>query len=350
MRVRDFLLFLLFLFSFLAFINIVSPIIDVYTPAYSGDRPVLRGLPAADVAAAKLRHAYRHPTFHIGVFGNSRVLMLSAESLKTSPRSFFNFGVGGQSFRQSVRMLQMLAMVDRMPQIAVISFDHPELGLPGGDPVSPGFFGRTSERIYDLWHLQQTDASAKNLAIFAWNNLVAELRRTQLNFTYSIVFARARLLGAAFISMAPLPNYFGTEGNRIEKLPHTTKAINWPIEFQRAERYLLLERDLDSLAQLATNGRRIIIYESPIAPAVHDHVEANLSANARDVRKRLFAGCVRRKLECFASPVLDGANRGLFWPDATHVPSSLLGDWIRGVIDVEKLVPPSVRDKNSNDL
>lgn len=350
MKVRDFFTFFFCFLALLAVINSAVPIADIYSRAHDGDRAALADLPAVDRAAAKLRHASLRPPFALASFGNSRVLMLNTATLKKLPGDFFNFGIGGQSFRQSNRMLQLLVSMDKLPETVLISFDYPELGLPGGEPVSPGFIERIRDRVDDMGHLQAAGVSTKALAVFVWNNLVAELRRFRLGFTYTVVTARARLIAATFVSMPALPNYFGVDGSVIEQPAAGSKNINWPKKFRRAERYALLEHDLDILAGLAARGSRIIVYESPIAPEIRDSAEANLSVNARDVRRRFFQRCRERNLECYPSPILDGRFRGIHWRDATHAPAQLLADWLLGVIGSGVPAASSANSKTSNDL
>ncbi|HWV55305.1 hypothetical protein [Pseudorhodoplanes sp.] len=78
-------------------------------------------------ALTQLKLGVRH-TFDIGLFGNSRSIMVGSQELDT-PCSFFNYSIPGTTFRTSVALLEALAAQNRAPNLAVISLDNLEIQM-----------------------------------------------------------------------------------------------------------------------------------------------------------------------------------------------------------------------------
>lgn len=84
-------------------------------------------LPLGDIAAIKLRHA-RHSQVAIGLFGNSRAVMVGAFDLGLAPDRFFNFALPNQ-FRRDIGRLGALARAG----LRVIIYESPLIPPSGAD-------------------------------------------------------------------------------------------------------------------------------------------------------------------------------------------------------------------------
>src|SRR5690606_28089219 len=70
-----------------------APQTDVFTPLAPTELVYLSGLGFAGVYAAKLAHGLAAPRHDVGLFGNSRSLMVGADDLGLSDATFFNYSV-----------------------------------------------------------------------------------------------------------------------------------------------------------------------------------------------------------------------------------------------------------------
>ncbi len=118
-------------------------------------RAALDRLPEEDITTLKLRHARAVPRYQIGLFGNSRSIQVGAREFRTgegeaASGSFFNFSVPGASIRQSVSMVERLAEIGKLPDVAIISFDNAALEFYG-NPVHPSPPARWLGAARDLW-------------------------------------------------------------------------------------------------------------------------------------------------------------------------------------------------------
>ena len=71
-------------------------------------KKVQKNFPEEDLAEFKFQHAKKKEIYDIGLFGNSHVLMVGSKNIKFTNQEFFNFGIPGNSFRQSVSFLNEL--------------------------------------------------------------------------------------------------------------------------------------------------------------------------------------------------------------------------------------------------
>lgn len=83
-------------------------------------------LPSDELAPLKFLRAINNPPTDIGLFGSSRILMIGVDDLAMLGHRMFNFALGGQSVRQSVRLLDELYGTGKASAIAVIAMDHVE--------------------------------------------------------------------------------------------------------------------------------------------------------------------------------------------------------------------------------
>ena len=148
---------------------------------------------ADDIADAKLAVALeRDRPFALGLFGNSRILPVSAADLAGDDG--FNFAVPGQSLRQSLAMIEALAKAGRLPARIVIAMDHVELGLPGDVPVTPRGPRRWLDRLSEGAAVSRA-ASPVAAAKYLVNAALLEGRSAMLAFNPTYLFAKLRVLG-----------------------------------------------------------------------------------------------------------------------------------------------------------
>jgi len=209
--------------------------------------------------------------------------MVGQEEVNADSSKFFNFAVGGQSFRQSVRMLEELHQQNKQPHIAVFSFDYVELGLPGGAPVSPDMVERVLDRTKDLKWLMAQRTTPKLVLVTAWNYLSQEMDAARHNLSLKVFFDRIQLLTGLTTEEQVHPKIFNVRSDgSVETVGLARQEFSQWLPNKRAEEYPLLELDLEKLSQLQDQGTRIIIYESPLAPSV------------RSEERRVGKGCRSR--------------------------------------------------------
>jgi len=285
---------------------------------------------------AKIEHARHLPRFDVGLFGNSRILMVSARSMGREPDRVFNFGVGGQSFRHSIYMAEQLAAFGKLPKTIIISFDHVALDYAGlwieyHDVASSmiGFF-RDIRGLFRSPDARKSD----------FNTLVHTLpRRTAARmghiFNLDRLGNKLQLFRRAYFDRPTSPATYDwrQDGSRQPSSKAKTRMDPSsevdPGMLSTDLRYPLLEDDLNRLVEAGRRaGSKVIIYESPLNPALSSEIEAGLDALAHDMRRRLFATCRKISLICFRAPKLP-LNRGeAFWADLTHPPAEFIGAWI----------------------
>jgi hypothetical protein len=296
--------------------------VSLETLSDPGRRWALSVLPAEDTASLKLRWAGSQPRYDVGLFGNSRAVMVGEPELAIQPRRAFNFSIPGHSIRQSIRLLEQLRLEGRVPSIVLISLDHVELGQPGGGGAFPPPPWRWLLLFRDVWHVG-LDWGWRAAAVAAYNGLDSEGRMTALAFNHTYLASK---LGAV-LGRTGSQQEFRADGSRVYPSdPGAPLRLDPPKP--RADLYRELEDDFAKLTALRNDGTRVVVYESPMPPAMLEQVERRLSPNAAAVRDRFRKACVRYDLECHGPPVLAGSG----WSDATHPPAGLLGGWLRSII------------------
>tara|TARA_B100001093_G_scaffold473410_1_gene497310 strand:+ start:2078 stop:3151 length:1074 start_codon:yes stop_codon:yes gene_type:complete len=301
----------------------------------------LEGLPAASIVSAKLNHgAGLNKAYDIGIFGNSRAVMLGAQHIKAiQGRTFFNFAVGGTSFQQSVRSLEYLANHGKAPRVAIISYDNAELQFVGihywpapifelarffedGAILLREDYGTLHQRINDLAKL------ADHFSGQAWHKF-------ELMWNFNFLLQRLNHFITLWLGsdQGPLSNL--PDGSRVQKTP--IDQINFETfrpetSMPRAEnRFLLI--GLRRLTRLAEkHGIRIIIYESPLAPPLALKYMSEPTGPAIETRRWFKRGCRNTILECYPAPIFKTENSN-HWPDCCHAPADKLGTFISDIIN-----------------
>ncbi|MFD2235229.1 hypothetical protein [Phaeospirillum tilakii] len=302
-------------------------------PPYRASYRVLGCLDREVLYESKLEQARTDPRYDLMTFGNSRVIDVGAGELDLPGPRFFSMGIGGTSFRQSVVTLAALADAGKAPRVAVLSFDNVALlyaQLPYDFPLPPA-----------RWRLRGDDLAALIDAPYAvgpdWRKFFRNLAVTEmaaLARTINLFRLEERLF--AWAGMVPdgrSCHVWDADGSHrrppVERELSGAAPKPWPVY---EDRYPLLEHDLDRLARIQAAGTRVIIYESPLYPAVADALDPALPPEMAGQRRRLIEGCRARGLECHPAPRLAGSVEDGFWPDATHAPPRALGHFIAGLV------------------
>lgn len=315
-----------------------APQTDVFTPLAPTELVYLSGLGFAGVYAAKLAHGLAAPRHDVGLFGNSRSLMVGADDLGLSDATFFNYSVIGGSFRASVLMMEQLAAAGRAPKLAIVSLDHLEL-QEDNNPAIAGIVPRLRLALDDVAagatnpHIHWTEAVR-----MAWRHYYGAVRDIGriLNFRRLMLGVRWRLgalLGGPFRGGGNDEVEPGYRRDGSIALPALKEQV-FEVSAPQPDLYILgyLDHDLERVAALSARGVRVVIYESLLDPVNAAHVARHPNPAAEAARTRWLAACRRLALDCHpfrrdAVPAVAGA-----WADPSHPPPALLGRYVQDLI------------------
>lgn len=300
----------------------------------------LKDLSAQSIVAAKLTHAVTlDHAYDVAIFGNSRVVMLSAHHIGAiRSRTFFNFAVGGTAFQQSVRALEYLVDHGKPPKVVVISYDNAELQFVGvpywPQPIFEVFrlFKDVAMLLgedYATFHQRVKDAVklAEYFAEYGWHHV-------ELAWNFERMVNRIDHFAALWRGADRGLSTNLQDGSRTQQLPTqeiTFEKFHPQTSAPRAEnRYILI--GLRRLARLAeAHGIRIIIYESPLAPPLARKYRQRPTAAAVETRRWIATGCADSSLECHPAPSFE-LDHDRYWPDCCHAPADQLGAFVSRII------------------
>jgi hypothetical protein len=292
-------------------------------------------VPVATIAAFKIRHAEMTPTVDVALFGNSRVLPVSASDLNLPSCRFFNFALSGESLRGNVALVEHLSAVGKSPHVTVIGIDNFETQLYG-NPAWPSIAERWRLMGKDLlagW--RRTDISTTEWLRMGWRYLNTEGEIFRYSFERTFFLSGLNLwwhgIGKADNPRNEGPPHYLTDGS----LPYTVAGVDRQADVpvpsapeQIMDSYL--RYDLERLATLASAERRIVVYEAPLAPASARHFQTAGSTMAARQRGVFLDTCRKLGLACYANPGVFAPEAA--WRDATHPPPAPLGAYIRGLV------------------
>lgn len=319
-----------FLVSFLILLSLVlliqRPLPD---QDYFKTGSLTSNLLQTELTAAKLSHASSKPTYDLGLFGNSRSVMVSSTHLQAPEMSFFNFSVPGASIRQSVVMLEELSRQKKLPRLSIISFDNAHLQFYGNAELRRPAL-QLQLAVQDVF---AEGVSLKERARVLWRHVyqvgwIGILRYFNwLEFQKGLAFQRHGQnepqvrVGYLADGSRPQAGINDTAANALDVHAPSPSVLRG---------YLI--KDLERLARLERQGAaQIIVYESPLAPQSRllggaDHPVAT------STRRTFLKACRALKLTCIPAakqhPVLDTPG----WQDATHAPASSLGAFLSSLV------------------
>ncbi|WP_082036646.1 hypothetical protein [Paramagnetospirillum magnetotacticum] len=277
---------------------------------------------------SKMRHIAEIPPVDIMLFGNSRIIAVGTEEIGLPGVTVFNTGSGGTSFRQSVTVLEQVLAAGKAPKVAVLSFDNVTLAYAqnGIDwPPAPARWAITLRDILALPtapHRIRADLRSYNLGL-----LDQEISFTAKLANIKLLWPRLMVI---FGQEHPCQKGYRPDGSRPWSAPPKADLGGGPLPpYAVTEaRYPLLEHDLDRLKSMQDRGVNIVVYESPLLPAMTEAIEPLLTEEHRTQRRRLMEGCIERRLRCHRAPVLAGNPADGYWNDTNHAPAPALGRFI----------------------
>lgn len=288
-------------------------------------------LTPADVLAVKAAHASRTAPYQVGLFGNSRAVEVSHTDVGLPPMAFFNFAVGGTSFRQSVALLEYLSEYGIAPQVAIVSIDNHDIEFVGSIYWPPIFL--LPQRLIapiPFYGPDQNPVPYWRYVFFNFRDVFGHAReqaRAYLN--YIRVRQRIWFLASGIVGGSQPNIQYLTDGARPENVTvdRTTMTLDRDAISEGYAR--LVEIDMGRLVQVQKRGTKIVIYESPIHPRVQDEIAKGRTETVREFRQRFLEICRRNDLTCRPAPLITGP---LPWSDCCHPPPALLGRFIAGLL------------------
>ena len=291
------------------------------------DMPALRKMdyfPSLIHTRAKMATALKHERFNYGLFGNSRSLMVGRQLLDLPAEQYFNFSLSGQSFRNSVMLLNWLSKVGKLPKMAIISVDHFGLELFGNGTVpSPSL--RLRSLIRDLESIHDFGGSWRTYIRTSWRFIWSFWQDLKMLFSAEALFRSAELLFSTG-SDRTTSNY-RDDGSRKQtrRLEGPTLPVSALQPSRRQIDPALMQVDLRNLRDLQEHHDvKLFIYESPL----HPNVRYNNSQHQK-IRKLFLRTCTQFDLECIPAPSLNAFKTNEKWSDWTHAPETLLATWLK---------------------
>lgn len=275
---------------------------------------------------AKLLGHKHEGNYNIGVFGNSRSIMLSSShfSLKDH-KDFFNFSVGGTSFPQSVRAIEYLADRGQLPSTIIISLDNRNLQFDG----------------FIYWPNPSTDIIKfiSDLKI-CFSSSEASFKRCGKLATYYIYFASKQF--NQLWSQENYKVYFDylwpnkasqkhvglrrLDGSRVQDTHHSDDESRYNIQkvmSSVAIDYQVL--GIETLVEIAKREKqKIFIFESPISPKYRNFLNAHQEEHGETLWHEISRKCDSVFVYCFE----DEMKTQKSWPDCCHAPAQPWADYI----------------------
>jgi len=297
-------------------------------------------LPVVGHVRGKFHHALNHPPYAVGLFGNSRIVMVGHEDLGMQAGEMFNFAVGGTSFLQSVSLLAELAKAGKAPDVSIISLDHPEMQFFGysywPEPLSKIMKIADDAKLFYARTNGDDRPTIDTLKIFK-NSIEHAWARTKELWSFDVVRRYLNFLSVAtgFAEKQPGKVEYQSDGSTLAQ-PVLTRSL---VEFsanralsKMSNRYL--ENAIIRLSRLVSEyGLKVVVYESPIAPEIERRLREAASSYAQATQQRTFSMCVQEGLDCRAAPVIEPPKDGPFWRDCCHAPPGQLGRFVRTLIN-----------------
>jgi len=307
------------------------PETDLFSAIPAGSRVPFAFPTEPELFAAKLAHGRLVPRRAIGLFGNSRSVMVGASELGAAPGRFFNYAVPGSSFRTSVALAEALAQAGKLPATVLVSLDHLEIQFDGNPNIRGawGWLGRLARDV--RIGLRRPDIDWRMVARVAWRHVYVGYHGLARYFNAEQLAAgiRWRLDGRgarAWWRGEPRADSAGyrRDGSRAEA---TSKLRRRLAPVGRAAPSVLmgyLIEDLRRLAALKNAGSRIIVYESPLHRPSAERLARRPSGHAVIMREAVLRACARLGLECHGNdpdgPLADAGG----WLEPTHPPALAL--------------------------
>ncbi len=337
-RPRFFLILVGLIIGIIGYFSSYVPLGDPFASTTDEISIDLTTVPTSTVAAFKIRHAISMPSMDIGLFGNSRILAVSARDVGYPVCRFFNFALSGESIRASIALIEHFTSIGKMPRIAIVGIDNFESQY-FGNPTWPSAIERWRFAWIDLargWKRQ--DVSRMDWLRMGWRHLHIEGELVHYLFERRFFLAGVDLW---LHGLEPTNREIDTKGQRRRhyrvdgSLSYEVagRDVSADVPLPSAPEQIIagyLRHDLRRLASQQAVGRRVIVYESPVAPASAHQFARHSSPYATFHRTVFLEECQQLGLICRPDPGVFAHSTG--WRDSTHPPAEPLGAHIRTLI------------------
>jgi len=318
---------------------------DIFAAIPADQRVRFAQITEPELYAAKLAHGRAAPRYAVGLFGNSRALMVGARELGPAGGRFFNYAVPGSSFRTSVALAEDLARTGKLPRIVLISLDHLEIQFDGNPNTR--HIGGWLRRVWRdaVAAITLPDISLRAGLGVVWRHIYVGYGGVTRYFNTEQLVAgiRWRLSDngvRAWWSETVRESGSGyrRDGSRAAAKPANPATSGKPRALRplpRAAPAVLigyLREDLRRLAVLKRRGVRIIVYESPLHAASLERATHRPAPHAATMRDVFLRACVRLRLECHDHRTATVVAAAKGWRDATHPPAEALAAYLSDLI------------------
>ncbi len=289
---------------------------------------------APAINALKLRHVIKHEPYKLGMFGNSRVLMVGNQAMGVSNEQYFNFAISSESFSGSVLLIKQMADQLLLPQHVVVGIDHFYLQRDNV-PIWPNFLGRLTYSVHGILRgLHNAEKPLTTAARRAWRFVWGETVRLGMLFDPQLLFfGLARTLHIE----EPLPRVASSEGGyrpdgsrspgqKFADEIHIIQPTNSKIDVDQ------LRHNLSVLGELAQQGYTFFIVETPLHPTTAQKLGTLETQYMKSTRDIWHQECIRWALNCMNAPADIGDGTADRWYDESHPPEKPWAAFIKSFL------------------
>lgn len=285
-------------------------------------------LPSVFVTLAKMKAVNSREKLSLGIFGSSRSLMLSHKDMGVSIDEFFNFSIGGQSFRNSTVFLKWLADRNRAPYFSVIAIDNFQLEF-FGNPSFANIEIRLVSMFDDVLHLYESNAPIGKVTRSIWRHMwtfwqdvraVFSSRSAWNNFLY--------LIGSTDEIVPEQPLSFRKDGSFPYLASPKESDVSWTAPSANQIEIALIKLDLNTLGNIRSQtGSHILVYETPLHPSVSSD-----SQRYQRIRREFLQECTNVGIVCVTAQSFVSDNNTGRWSDASHPPSRAVSSRLKKIL------------------
>lgn len=285
------------------------------------------------MATIKVRHALTQKSFHIGLFGNSRMLMVGAEALGQSSVDVFNFALSSESLDGSVMMVDNLSTLSRLPKIIVIGLDNLHLQRDNV-PIWPSLKARLSHALDGIVESLKNSKAVTSLRR-SWRFVWGEKVRFDMVFDPTLVrIGIARVLTVVPFKVAA-PGNLGYRSDGSQEALVRSATIEQHGRTSSRLDIANLNRNLKRLGTYVAEGHTVIIVETPLYPTHQQALDVSEPDYVLHARNEWHKTCLNMDLHCVDAPMIPDALNAL-WFDSTHPPEIPWAEAIATAIEESK--------------
>jgi len=290
------------------------------------------GITGPVLGQIKRRHGQHNKPYQVGIFGSSVSMMLTAKDLGTERCSFFNFSVLGESLRGTVSLMYALANNGKLPKTVIVGIDNFEVHSYGNSRTVT-LTERISEIHNDIMvYINTPDIRFKDMLRMMLRHVIAQRDTLERTFTLDTVTAALKLtfgLNDQHPLLTKTGSGFRRDGSYDWQIAPATNHPEILLSQQRSVIPEYLRKDLERIRKISKGRSQVFIFETPLAPNNQDFYLETPSSAALENRKIFTNTCQDLNLICFPSPARLSEDKNIYWLDAVHAPSNLLGAYLQ---------------------